>query len=133
MRAYLDNFKDVHIIMYEDFKSDTAKVVKNTLEFLGEDSKVSLDTVSKYNVGGKSWKTPFFKHFFMKDNLVKKLFRMAFSFSLRKKVRIFLESILKQNSKPINSETRKNLVRFFKEDVSKLEQLLQISLKHWKE
>ena len=76
---------------------------------------------------------PFLKHFFMKDNLVKKLFRMVFSFSLRKKVRIFLESILKQKSKPINKETRDNLVMFFKEDVSKLEQLLQINLKHWKE
>ena len=34
VKAYLDNFENVHIIMYEDFKSDTAKVVKKTLEFL---------------------------------------------------------------------------------------------------
>jgi hypothetical protein len=133
VKAYFDNFEDVHIIMYEDFKSNTAKVVEKTLEFLGVDSKVSLDTGSKHNVGGKSWKPPFVKHFFMKDNLVKKVFRMIFSFSLRKKVRIFLESILKQKSKPITKETRENLVVFFKEDVSKLEQLLQINLKYWKE
>jgi len=133
VKAYLDNFENVHIIMYEDFKSDTEKVVKKTLEFLGLNLKVSLETGLKHNVGGKSWKTPFLKHFFMKDNFVKKLFRMVLSFSLRKKVRIFLESILKQKSKPINKETRDNLVMFFKEDVSKLEQLLQINLKHWKE
>jgi hypothetical protein len=48
-------------------------------------------------------------------------------------VRIFLESILKQKSKPINQETRENLVMFFMQDISKLEQLLQINLKHWKE
>jgi hypothetical protein len=133
VKAYLDNFENVHVIMYENFKSDTAKVVEKTLEFLGVDSKVSLDTGSKHNVGGKSWKIPFLKHFFMKDNLVKKLFRMVFSFSLRKKARIFLESILKQKSKPINKKTRENLVMFFKQDVRKLEQLLQINLKHWKE
>ena len=133
VKAYLDNFEDVHIIMYEDFKGDTAKAVKKTLEFLGVDSKVSLDTGSRYNVGGKSWKTPFLKHFFMKDNLVRKLLRKVFSFSVRKKLRIFIESILKQKSKPINKETRENLVMFFKEDVSKLEQLLRINLKHWKE
>ena len=109
------------------------RLLKKTLEFLGVDPKVSLDTGSKHNVGGKSWKTPFFKHFFMKDNFVKKLFRKVFSFSVRKKLRIFLESILKQKSKPINKETRENLVVFFKEDVGKLEQLLQINLKHWKE
>tara|TARA_B110000093_G_scaffold5295_1_gene5134 strand:+ start:1491 stop:2399 length:909 start_codon:yes stop_codon:yes gene_type:complete len=133
VKAYLDNFENVHIIMYEDFKNDTAKEVKKTLEFLGLDSKVSLDTLSNHNVGGKSWKTPFFKHFFVKDNLVKKLFRKAFSFSVRKKARIFLESILKQTSNPINQGTRDNLVVFFKEDVSKLEKLLRINLKHWKE
>lgn len=133
VKAYLDNFENVHVIMYENFKSDTAKVVEKTLEFLGVDSKVSLDTGSKHNVGGKSWKIPFLKHFFMKDNLVKKLFGMVFSFSLRKKARIFLESILKQKSKPINKKTRENLVMFFKQDVRKLEQLLQINLKHWKE
>lgn len=133
VKAYLDNFENVHIIMYEDFKNDTAKEVKKTLEFLGLDSKVSLDTLSNHNVGGKSWKTPFFKHFFVKDNLVKKLFRKVFSFSVRKKARIFLESILKQTSNPINQGTRDNLVVFFKEDVSKLEQLLRINLKHWKE
>jgi hypothetical protein len=133
VKAYLDNFENVHIIMYEDFKNDTAKEVKKTLEFLGLDSKVSLDTGSNHNVGGKRWKTPFFKHFFVKDNLVKKLFRKAFSFSVRKKARIFLESILKQTSNPINQATRDNLVVFFKEDVSKLEQLLRINLKHWKE
>jgi len=133
VKAYLDNFENVHIIMYEDFKNDTAKEVKKTLEFLGLDSKVSLDTLSNHNVGGKRWKTPFFKHFFVKDNLVKKLFRKVFSFSVRKKARIFLESILKQTSNPINQGTRDNLVVFFKEDVSKLEQLLRINLKHWKE
>ena len=133
VKAYLDNFENVHVIMYEDFKSDTEKVVKKTLESLELNSKVSLETGLKHNIGGKSWRTPFLKHFFMKDNSVKKLFRMVFSFSLRKKVRIFLESILKQKSKPINKETRYNLVMFFKEDVSKLEQLLQINLKHWKE
>ena len=31
------------------------------------------------------------------------------------------------SSKPINQETRENLVKFFMQDVSKLEQLLQIN------
>ena len=133
VKAYLDNFENVHIIMYEDFKTDTAKVVEKTLEFLELNSKLSIDTGSKHNVGGNIWKIPFLKHFFMKDNIVKKLFRMVVSFSLRKKVMIFIESILKQKSKPINKKIRDNLVIFFKEDISKLEQLLQINLKHWKE
>ena len=42
VKAYLDNFENVHIIMYEDFKNDTAKEVKKTLEFLGLDSKMTI-------------------------------------------------------------------------------------------
>ena len=100
--------------MYEDFKSNTAKVVERTLEFLGVDSKVSLNTESRYNVGGKNWRAPFLKYFFMQDNYVKELFRMILPFSLRRKARTLLESMLKQKSKPINKETRENLVMFLR-------------------
>ena len=133
VKEYIENFNNVHIIMYEDFKSNTVKVVEKTLEFLVVDSEVSLNTGSRHNVGGKIWRAPFLKYFFMKDNLVKKMFRMMFPFSLRRKGRIFLESILKQESNPINKETRENLVMFFKQDIRKLEKLLKINLKHWKE
>ena len=30
VKAYLENFKDVHVIMYEDFQKDTQKVVDET-------------------------------------------------------------------------------------------------------
>ena len=61
----------------------------------------------------------------------KKLSVIVPCYNEKNTILIIIDKILK--SKPINKATRGNLVVFFKEDVSKLEQLLQINLKYWKE
>ena len=133
VKAYLENFKDVHVIIYEDFQNNTEEVVQEALAFLGVLKRVNLDTVSRHNVGGKSWRIPFLKQFFMKDNLLKKGLRVVFSKFFRKKFRIFLESFLKEKAKPITPETKRMLLNFFTRDIEKLERLLNIDLKNWKE
>jgi hypothetical protein len=133
VKAYLDNFQNVHIIMYEDFQNDTAKVVKEALSFIEIYDNAKIDTISMHNVGGKSWRIPFLKPFFMKDNFFKKCLRVIFSKALRKRVRLIIELVLKEKTKPITVNTRIYLLNYFKSDIEKLEQLLDISLKHWKE
>ncbi len=133
VKAYLDNFNNVHVILYEDFQNNTEEVVQESLAFLGVLKRVNLDTVSRHNVGGKSWRIPFLKQFFMKDNLLKKGLRVVFSKFFRKNFRIFLESFLKEKAKPITPETKKDLLNNFKGDIEKLEKLLDIDLKNWKE
>ena len=131
--AYIENFKNVHVVMHEDFLQNTKAVVKLTLAFLGILRSVELDTDSKYNVGGKSWRFSFLKQFFMKDNVIKKELRVIFPKSLRKRFRVFLEYFLKEKVKPIKPGTKKELISFFRSDVEKLEKLLNIDLKNWKE
>ncbi|CAI8254311.1 MAG: Uncharacterised protein [Cryomorphaceae bacterium] len=131
--AYIENFKNVHVVMHEDFLQNTKAVVKLTLAFLGILRSVELDTDSKYNVGGKSWRFSFLKQFFMKDNVIKKELRVIFPKTLRKRFRVFLEYFLKEKVKPIKPGTKKELISFFRSDVEKLEKLLNIDLKNWKE
>tara|TARA_B100000795_G_scaffold184259_1_gene139829 strand:- start:492 stop:701 length:210 start_codon:yes stop_codon:yes gene_type:complete len=69
----------------------------------------------------------------MKDNFIKKGLRVTFSKTLRKKFRVFLEYFVKKNVKPISPETKKDLISFFRNDVEKLEKLLNIDLNNWKE
>ena len=133
VNAYVENFKNVHVIMYEDFQQNTKEVVKKTLAFLGILRSGELDTHSKHNVGGKSWRFSFLKQFFMKDNFIKKELRVIFPKTLRKRFRVFSEYFLKEKVKPINPETKKELISFFRNDVEKLEKLLNIDLKNWKE
>jgi hypothetical protein len=131
--AYVKNFKNVHVIMYEDFQQNTKEVVSQTLAFLGILRGGELDTHSKYNVGGKSWRFSFLKQFFMKDNFIKKGLRVVFPKTLRKRFRVFLEYFLKEKVTPIKPETKNKLISFFRNDVEKLEKLLNIDLKNWKE
>jgi len=131
--AYIENFKNVHVVMHEDFLQNTKAVVKLTLAFLGILRSVELDTDSKYNVGGKSWRFSFLKQFFMKDNVIKKELRVIFPKTLRKRFRVFLEYFLKEKVKPIKPGTKKELISFFRSDVEKLEKLFNIDLKNWKE
>ena len=133
VKAYLESFRHVHIIMYKDFQEDAGKVVDETLAFLGIFDKAKLDTVSRHNVGGKSWRGTLLKQFFMKDNVIKKGLRFIFPKVLRKEFRIFSEYFFKEKAKPINQKTRENLLSFFKDDISKLEILLNTNLYHWKE
>jgi hypothetical protein len=51
---------------------------------------------------------------------------------LRKRVRLIIELVLKEETKPIKINTRISLLNYFKSDIEKLEQLLSINLKHWK-
>jgi len=131
--AYIENFKNVHVILYEDFQNNTKEVVNQTLSFLGILSSMELDTHSKHNVGGKSWRFSFLKQFFMKDNFIKKRLRDTFSKRLRKNFRVFFEYLLKEKVKKIKPKTKKELISFFINDVEKLEKLLSIDLKNWKE
>ena len=133
VNAYVENFKNVHVIMYVDFQQNTKEVVKKTLAFLGILRSEELDTHSKHNVGGKSWRFSFLKQFFMKDNFIKKELRVIFPKTLRKRFRVFSEYFLKEKVKPIKPETKKELISFFRNDVEKLEKLLNIDLKNWKE
>ena len=133
VNAYVENFKNVHVVMYEDFQQHTKEVVKEVLFFLGIFKSEELDTDSIHNVGGKSWRFSFLKQFFMKDNFIKKGLRFVFSKISRKKFRVFIEYFLKEKVKPINPETKKELISFFRNDVEKLEKLLNIDLKNWKE
>ena len=69
----------------------------------------------------------------MKDNVIKKELRVIFPKTLRKRFRVFLEYFLKEKVKPIKPGTKKELISFFRIDVEKLEKLLNIDLKNWKE
>jgi hypothetical protein len=131
LKAYQHNFKHVFVIIHEDFQNNTAEVVEQTLVFLGIFSSAEIDTKSRHNVGGKRWKKTLLKQFFMKDNFLKKVLRVIFSKNARKKFRLFIESFLKEKSKPINPETKKELLSYFKNDIERLSFLLKRDLKNW--
>ena len=131
VRAYKENFKNVHIIFYEDFRDDTEGEIKKIFKFLELSLSVNIDFVSRHNVGGKRWKNEKIKHVFMKNNPLKSALKKAIPKSLRKGVRDTLISASTDKVAPMKENTRIKLNEFFKEDVKKLSDLLNRDLTHW--
>ena len=131
VRAYKENFKNVHIIFYEDFRDDTEGEIKKIFKFLELSLSVNIDFVSRHNVGGKRWKNEKMKHVFMKNNPLKSALKKAIPKSLRKGVRDKLISASTDKVAPMKENTRVKLNEFFKEDVKKLSDLLNRDLTHW--
>ena len=131
VRAYKENFKNVHIIFYEDFRDDTEGEIKKIFKFLELSLSVNIDFVSRHNVGGKRWKNEKMKHVFIKNNPLKFALKKAIPKSLRKGVRDKLISASTDKVAPMKENTRVKLNEFFKEDVKKLSDLLNRDLTHW--
>ena len=131
VRAYKENFKNVHIIFYEDFRDDTEGEIKKIFKFLELSLSVNIDFVSRHNVGGKRWKNEKMKHVFMKNNPLKSALKKAIPKSLRKGVRDKLISASTNKVAPMKENTRVKLNEFFKDDVKKLSDLLNRDLTHW--
>ena len=53
VKAYLDAFEHVHIILYDDFRDKTDEVLDNVYHFLAIDKNQIVDSVGKHNVGGR--------------------------------------------------------------------------------
>tara|TARA_B110000967_G_scaffold175805_1_gene188833 strand:- start:101 stop:1009 length:909 start_codon:yes stop_codon:yes gene_type:complete len=131
VRAYKENFKNAHIIFYEDFRDDTEGEIKKIFKFLELSLSVNIDFVSRHNVGGKRWKNEKIKHVFMKNNPLKSALKKAIPKSLRKGVRDKLISASTDKVAPMKENTRIKLNAFFKDDVKKLSDLLNRDLTHW--
>lgn len=131
VKRYLDVFggTHVHIIIYDDLKTDTAMVYRNTLSFLNVDTtyNAGLRIVSS-NERIRNVKL----HQLMtgRDFMVKKLTRMVIPAPLRRRMRRFLRSLNEPEKPraPMNLETRQWLEKKFRTDVERLSGLIDRDL-----
>ena len=130
VKAYIEEFKDVHIILYEDFNLSSDKVVKDVFRFLGVDKNKVIDTDIRYNVGGKRWINTFLKNIFIKDSKLKLLFKQILSRKYREYGINLINKLFKKNI-PMKIETRQYLAKYFKKDIIKLSEIIGKDLTNW--
>ena len=131
VKAYKENFKNVHIMWYDEFRKDPATVLKGVFDFLGIRNDVAIDYTRVWNKGGKKWKNPMLRWLFMSDNIFKKTYKVFFP--KRKGVRtheFFTEKFM-QKIEPMNPETRKMLIEYFRSDILKLQEITGRDLNSW--
>ena len=131
VKAYLDAFKHVHIILHEEFKDNTRLEMEKLFRFLEIKNNDTLDIFTKYNVGGKKWKSHSLKRMFLHDNIIKKIFSQILPKNIRLKIRKKLVDLSMEKYTPMNESTREMLNEFFREDVKRLSELLNKDLTYW--
>jgi len=131
VRSYQENFSNVHIVIYDDFRDDTENEMKKTYQFLGISDNEDIDYVTRHNVGGKRWKNDKMKHLFMKENPIKSVIKRIIPKGIRKGLRNNLVTASTNKVLLMKDQTRIMLNDFFREDVRKLSDLLNRDLTHW--
>jgi len=135
VKAYLDNFSNVRIYLFDDLKKDSLKVVQDIYRFLEvDDSFVPPSIGIKFNVTGIP-KNKFLHEFLRKPNAIKSTLRPLARLVLpdEETRERFLRKLLQKNLKKpeMKPETRDYLKRLYKEDILKLQDLIKRDLSHW--
>ena len=146
LKPYFDLFprKNIKVILFEDFKKDNKKVIKELYKFLGVDPNFTPSIIGKRineRTGAKFKSLRAFISFLAK--MSHKLERSSigniiFAFKRETKIDEFFNKLNEKNTKKIaeneilNIELHKKLKKFYSEDIKKLEELIKRDLNLWK-
>lgn len=74
VKAFLENFDQVHVIINEDIRTDEKEVFQKVFTFLEVDPNVSINTSIRYNASGVP-QSKWLHHFLFEENWLKKAIR----------------------------------------------------------
>ena len=131
VKAYKKEFKNVHVVIYEDFRDKTNITLDSIFKFLDVIPIEKLDFSLRHNVGGKEWRNINMKNLFQKDNLLKSIYFKLFPRIVKDKIKKKLLYLSTNKARTMNNKTKDALKSFFKEDINSLSNLIQRDLTHW--
>ena len=131
VKAYLDEVKNVHIIIYEDYKNNLKNEMIKVFDFLGI-NKINIDSDKKHMVGGWQWENERIKNLMMKKNLIKPALKFLIPFKgIRKSIRQNIQNRNTSEVAIISDKDKVMLKEFYKEDIKKLSELINRDLNYW--
>jgi len=135
IKAYLDNFDQVKIHLFDDLKKDNIGLAKDIYKFLGVDPSFTSDMSIKYNVSGIP-KNKFIHKFLIKPNILKSIVKpIAKTLIPQGEWRKIIEKIKMKNLQKtqMKPKTRKYLKNLYRDDILKLQNLIKRDLSSWLE
>ena len=135
VKAYLDNFNNVRIYLYDNLKEDRLALLQDIYDFLEVDKNYIPNTLNnKYNIS----KIPRYKaldNFIQNESSLKKVIRPIVKMILpNSKAREQIIKSIKESNlyRPdMKKETREYLRHYYKEDLEKLQYLINKDLSYW--
>lgn len=134
VKHYIDSFGagNVKIVLYEDFVSDPINIMKDIYRFIEVDEGFTPNTAVKYNVG-PAVRNESLEEFLVKyDNPVKKVLRPILLNTIGKRYTEALVNYFNRRNKfSMKPKTRKRLIELYRDDILKLEGLIDRDLSGW--
>lgn len=132
MKRYFDIFPrdQIKVFLFEEFKKDPAKVVVDLFDFLGVDSSFVPDTSVRHNPAGVP-KNRLLNRLFFDPTLIR-----TAKTALPESLQGMVKRVRQQNLKPppkFPADLRAELLELYREDVLRLEGLLNRDLSIWLE
>ena len=131
VKDYIQNFKNVHIVLYDDFILQTDLEVTNVLDFLNITNINTINTNTIINSGGRKWDSKFVKKLLMTDSIFKNILKII----IPKKIRLSIKSRLifsfTSKAESINKSIKKELLDYYYKDIHLLEKLINKDLSKW--
>lgn len=128
VKAYLEEFDDVKIMFYEKFRNNEQEFLNEIVSFLGLEA-INFTEIEKQNISGRpkiKWMSSI-----LKDNPFKRVMASILPRKTKLRLKSFIMNKNLQREK-IDENTRKALRKYYSEDITKLEKLIQTDLSHWK-
>lgn len=135
VQAYLQNFKHVKIMFFDDLELQPKRFINEVLEFLEIDAESLQKDLQQRNQSGEMKVKWFKKILSNRSNPVLNYFRKMMSRETKKKLRMQVKNmLLRYNLKKVemDPEARKYLVELYKTDILQLEKLIDKKLDNWK-
>ncbi len=121
------------VYRYDDFKANPNVVLRDIFEFLEVDPGFMPDMSAKYNVSAMP-KNPLLNKMMVKPNPLKSAINMALPKTMRSAIATRLKHWNFQDKKPpLSPELRDRLHQNYREDMLKLQDLIQQDLSEWLE
>jgi hypothetical protein len=130
VKAYLENFQHVHLILFEDFEKNPESVLKGLCRFLGVDEKFEFKKLSPQNESGVP-RSKAISRVVTSENKLK--FKLWYSVPdpMRKKIRTLFTKLNTREKVAMDPAMRKRLTEIYREDILALQKLTGKDLSHW--
>lgn len=135
VKDYLENFRQVKIFLTEDLEKEPLRTVKETYKFLEVDTSFVPNVNVKYNVSGVP-KSKLFSFILKRANTLGSMLEpMVNTLFPKKGIKVvsWIEKVRSKNlEKPrMKSETKEYLKGLYKDDILKLQELINRDLSNW--
>lgn len=134
IKAYKDNFDQVKVCLFDDLKDHSLQLIQDLFSFLGVSDSFIPDTSLKYNTStgskGDIFKYRFISNLINKPNPIKKIVTTLLPEEFRVKIENMVWGKLTKK-KQMESATTQLLKGIFKEDICKLQILINRNLSQW--